>query len=106
MTNDPLVAHVYRDQKIICTVIIEQEGEGYTAYPEQWPNRHLAQSTSLDHITGLIDHYLEGFADGYDAGKEAEDADRRLAASDWAARKAREAKRKLRVSDRGPAFPS
>jgi hypothetical protein len=107
MINDPIAAGVSRNQKIICTVIIEHvDAEEGVWHIYREGHAVLASANSESEARELADMYLEGYGQGYDAGKEAEDDDRKLAASDWAARKAREAKRNLRVSGRGPAFPS
>lgn len=68
---DLTAAHVYRDGKIIFTILIEQGEDGwYTAYPEGKPDIHLAQRKSRAEVLDHMDLYRDGFAAGFDTGVE------------------------------------
>lgn len=69
--SEPLCIHAYRDQKILCTMIVLPHAEkGYIIYreddPEAWRTARVVatEDEAMDHAESYIDGYMAGYDEG------------------------------------------
>lgn len=96
-------AHVHRDGKITCTLLIENVG-GIYQIRREGEDDILFRKSSLYEIQDAADMYLAGFMAGYDDGVDHATKERTQHSNTYDEN--RKAVRKFRGSGRKPAFES